>query len=1043
MNITQFSIKKPIGISMIAVFFIILGLTSFYRIGVELLPAINIPYVTVSVKYPGAGAQEIEQNVIKPLENSLSSLSNLRHMTAVARPERAQITLEFEFWANVDTAAIDTSQYVNRALSNLPDGIETPTVIKRDVDALPIMDISVLSNRPLDEVYTKTNDDFVQTIQRASGVSDVEVYGGRDKEVAVEVDKEKLKYYNLSVAEIVKRIKTENVLNPSGSLFHGAVETNVRLTSQFASPEELASIHINTNKGIAVPLSTLADVREQDQRVSSYARTNGQDVVSMSVYKNSNANVVDTAKAVRTQLEQLRRDYPEYQFIIITDTSTYVEQALNNTLEALIEGLFTTGLVLFLFLRSWKSSLAVLIAIPTSLITTFFIIYLAGFTFNMLSLMGMSLCIGILVDDSIVVLENIQRHLARGKPAAVAAEDGRNEIGTAAIAITMCDVVVFMPIAFMKGMTGQLFRQFGLTIVFATLCSLIVSFTLTPMLASQFYKHGLIEPKGKMWDYFDAKGDQIIALYDRVLRWSFVNTKKIIVGVSIALWATLSLYWPLGIIGGEYMPKTDESSFRISTQFPVGQSIETTNGMVRDIENYVMQQSEVINYLSRVGRPSGNNGFVTVQIVDKNLRSDDIWAVTDRVRSYLRKKYPDAIIQVNATQNSMPGVSGGTGTGGMGGGGAPLQIEISGPSLDRVVAASYKIQDVLEKLGHVKDIRSSYTEGAPEYAVTVDREKLRFYNVTTENVNGAFSNSISGIKAGYFTNDPNNDMQDTQIYVRYKGADAFKMSDITSLPITTKNNSTINLGTVADIDYGTSPVMLRRVDKRESINISANFSNDSLQNLLKTIDTNLKQEKLGDGVTYRFIGQADNMTSTFVEMGQAIALSLVLVYILLAVLYESLSTPIIRMFSLPFGLIGSFLFLALTGNTINLYSLLGLLVMDGLVAKNGTLLLDYALTLISRGETPEVAIVESAKVRLRPIFMTSITMITGMLPTALALTPGSETRVSMAWVVIGGLLTSTFFTLIAIPLIFLWFTHLHFWARVKRKLGFKEEAAES
>ena len=1031
MNITRYSIRKPIGISMIAVFFIILGLFSFYRIGVELLPSINIPYVTVTVKYPGAGAQEIEQNVIKPLENSLSSLSNLRHMTAVARPEQARITLEFEFWANLDTAAIDTSQYVNRALSNLPDGIETPTVIKRDVDALPIMDISILSNKPLGEVYTKANDSFVETIQRAPGVSDVEVYGGRDKEVAVEVDKAKLKYFNLSVAEIVKRIKAENVLNPAGSLFHGQTETNVRLTSQFTSPEELASIHINTNKGVAVPLSTLADVKEQDQRVTSYARTNGTDVVSMSVYKNSKANVVDTAKAVRTQLDQLRQDYPDYQFLIITDTSTYVQQALTNTLEALIEGLFTTGLVLYLFLRSWKSSLAVLIAIPTSLITTFFMIYMAGFTFNMLSLMGMSLCIGILVDDSIVVLENIQRHLKQGKPADVAAEEGRNEIGTAAIAITLCDVVVFLPIAFMQGMTGQFFRQFGLTIVFATLCSLMVSFTLTPMLASQFYKHGLLEPKGRIWDYFDAKGDHILEVYEGVLRWSFKNTKKIIVGVSLTLLGALSLYWPFGFIGGEYMPKTDEGSFRISTQFPVGQSIETTNAKVREVENYLMQLPEVVNYLSRVGQPSGSTGFVTVQLVDKDKRQDDIWVITDKVRSFLRKKYPDAVIQVNATQNSMPGVSGGSGTGGGAGNSSPLQIEISGPTLEKVVAASYKVQDNLEKMGNVKDIRSSYTEGSPEYAVTVDRQRLRYFNVTTENVDNAFSNAITGVKAGYFTNDPSNDDQDTQIYVRYKGANSFKASDLRSIPITTKNNTVIDLGNVANITYGSSPVMLRRVDKRESINISANFDNDSLQNIIKTISTQIPSRSLGEGVNYRFIGQADNMATTFTEMGQAIGLSLILVYILLAVLYESLSTPIIRMFSLPFGLIGSFLFLAFTRNTINLYSLLGLLVMDGLVAKNGTLLLDYALTLIHRGEDPEVAIVESAKVRLRPIFMTTITMITGMLPTALALTPGSETRVSMAWVVIGGLISSTFFTLIAIPLIFLWFDRLQPWERIK------------
>ncbi len=526
MNLTRYAIKKPIGISMIVLLFVVLGLYSFYRIGVELLPAINIPYVTVTVNYPGAGTEEIEQDVIKPLENSLSSLSNLKHMTAVARPEKAQITLEFEFWANVDTSAIDATQYVNSVLNKLPTGIKTPTVIKRDVNASPIMEISVMADKPLGDVYTVANDVFVERLQRASGVSDVQLDGGRDKEIAVEVDKDKLAYFNIALNQIATRIDQENVLTPAGSVFNNKQETNVRLAAQFSSPAELESIHLENSKNVAIPLSSLATVREQDKRVTRYARTNGQDVVSLSVYKNSNANIVETAKATMAQLASLRSEYPEYQFVIITNSATYVDDSLHNTLEALIEGLCTTGLILFLFLRGWRSTVAVLIAIPTSLITTFFVMYMAGFTFNMLSLMGMSLCIGILVDDSIVVLENIHRHLAMGKSSDVAAEDGRSEIGMAAIVITLCDVVVFMPIAFMTGMTGQFFRQFGLTIVFATLCSLFVSFTLTPMLASKFYKNGLSEPTGAFWDQLARMEQGFINAYERFLRWSLHHPKK-------------------------------------------------------------------------------------------------------------------------------------------------------------------------------------------------------------------------------------------------------------------------------------------------------------------------------------------------------------------------------------------------------------------------------------------------------------------------------------------------------------------------------------
>ncbi|MDU2064008.1 MAG: efflux RND transporter permease subunit [Sporomusaceae bacterium] len=1018
MNITRYAIKKPVGISMIVLFFVVLGLFSFYRIGVELLPAINVPYVTVTVNYPGAGTTQVEEDVIKPLENALSSLSNLKHMTSVARPEKAQITLEFEFWANVDTSAIDATQYVNSVTKRLPTGVQTPSVIKRDVNASPIMEISVIADKPLSDVYSLANDIFIERLQRASGVSDVQLYGGRDKEVAVEVDKDKLSYYNMSLSQIVNRITQENVLTPAGSVYTNNKETNVRLTAQFASPEELASIHVTNNKGINIPLTSLATVKEQDARVTRYARTNGQDVISMTVYKNSNANIVDTAKAVKEQLATLKAEYPDFQFITITDSSQYVEDSLHNTLEALIEGLFTTGLVLFLFLRGWRSTAAVLIAIPTSLISTFFVMYIAGFTFNMMSLMGMSLCIGILVDDSIVVLENIHRHLRLGKDPEIAAEEGRNEIGMAAIAITLCDVVVFLPIAFMNGMTGQFFRQFGLTIVFATLCSLFVSFTLTPMLASRFFKSADHEPKGKVWDFMNRLETGAIRRYEQALTWSFGHKRKLIAMILLVFFGAAALI-PLGVIGSEYMPKTDEGSFRVMLQWPVGQNIDKTNREIRKVEDFIATIPEVTNYLSSVGSPAGNYGGISVQLVDRRERSRSVWQVTDEVRQYLRQEVPGATAQVSETQSSIAGVSGGTGTGGGGPNNSPVQIELRGTNLDAIVKASYRVQEALGQVKGVKDVRSSYTEGTPELRLNVDREKLKFYNTTANEINDVFSGAIAGSQAGYFANDPNNDGQDTKIYVRLKGSDGFKASDVRSIPLQAGNNL-VRLGDVARVEDGVGPVMLRRVDKQESVNIAANITDRSLQDVLKDISAQMTPELLGNNVSYRFTGQADNMMSTFSEMAQALVLSLILVYMLLAILYESVATPVIRMFSLPLGMIGSLLFLAVTGNTINLYSLIGILVMDGVVAKNGTLLLDYTLTLMGEGMSAREAIVASGKARLKPIFMTTLTMIVGMLPTALAMTAGSETRVSMAWVVIGGLLSSTVFTLIIIPIIFLY-----------------------
>lgn len=1016
MNITRFAIQKPVGITMIVLLFVVLGLFSFYRIGVELLPALNTPYVTVTVNYPGASTQQIEQDIVKPLEDSLSSLANLKHMTATARPERAQIVLEFEFWANVDTAAIDATQYVNAAMKRLPTGVQQPVVMKRDVNALPIMEIAVMSDKPLSDVYALASDTFVAQLQRAGGVSDVQVGGGRDKEVAVTVDKDKLAYYGVSLNQIVDRIKQENVLTPAGSVFNDKNETNVRLTAQYNSLDELASIHVTNAKGASIPLRDLATVQEQDARVTRYARTNGQDVVSLTVYKNSNANLVDTAKAVKEQLAALQKEYPDYQFITITDASQFVQASLHNTLTALVEGLCTTGLVLYLFLRGWRSAIAVLIAIPTSLIATFFAMYIAGFTFNMMSLMGMSLCIGILVDDSIVVLENIHRHLRMGKDAATAAEEGRTEIGMAAVAITLCDVVVFVPIAFMQGMTGQYFRQFGLTIVFATLFSLFVSFTLTPMLASKLFKGGVKEPEGRLWRFMVQLEDAAIRKYDALLRWSLNNAKKLLAVIMIFFCLALSLPFT-GIIGAEFMPKTDEGSFRVSIQLPVGTNIDQTNAAVRLVEDYLTTVPEVTNYLSSVGSPAGNYGSISVQMVDRKERQRSVWQVTDQVRQYLRANLPQAIVQVNETQSSIAGVSGGAG-----GGPAPVQIEIQGNQLDKLVAANYRVQQILTQIKGVKDIRSSYTEGSPELRVEPDRDKLKFHNTTVNDVNNVINASITGAQAGYLANDPNNNGYDTDIYVRLKGSDGFTASDILSIPVQA-GNGLVKLGDVAKVENGVGPVMLRRVDKQEAINIAANITDRPLQEVLDEISKSITPDDLGPGVTYSFTGQADNMKQTFGEMAQALALSLILVYMVLAVLYESVSMPVIRMLSLPLGLIGALAFLAITRNTINLYSLIGILVMDGLVAKNGTLLLDYTLTLMDRGLNAREAVIEAGKTRLKPIFMTTLTMIVGMMPTALAITEGSETRVSMAWVVIGGLLSSTVFTLLVIPIIFLYFQH--------------------
>ena len=1014
MNITRFSIERPVGISMIVAFFVVLGLYSNYRIGVELLPDINTPYVTVRVKYPGASAESVEQEVVRPIEDALSSVSNVKKITSTASYEQARIGLELDFKADADLAAIEATKKVDAIKNRLPDEADSPVVIKRDINAKPIVELAVLSPYGLADTYSQTENVFQEVLQQAGGVSEVELHGGRDKEVAVEVDRDKMAAYGLSLDRIASALKKENQLLPSGSVYTDSTQADVRLIAQYREVAEIEKVQVTNAAGAKVPLTSVATVREQSARSSRYGRLNGQEAINVLVYKNSDANVVETTKNIQEKLERLQRDYPDYEFVTVSSDATYVETSLHNTVMTLVEGLITTGLVLFFFLRGWRSTAAVMIALPTSLVATFFVMYVAGFTFNMMSIMGMTLCIGILVDDAIVVLENIIRHLGLGEGPQEAAENGRMEIGMAAVAITLCDAAVFMPIAFMEGMTGQYFRQFGLTIVFAGAFSLFVSFTLTPMLAARFYRQGYKPDDRPLWRFMDRLEKRAQARYEGMLLWSLGNRKKLLLSILAAFLGVMALV-PLGAVGSEFMPRTDESSFVVSIQAPVGSSAEETDKVARRVEEKLAEMPEVKYYMTHVGGSAAYEGRIMVQLFDQRDRSRSVWQVADEVRA-LAAGIHEAEVRVAESQTN---VAGNSGRGPRGGAGA-LQLELRSNHSDALEEATEKTMAILSGIDGLTDVNSTYQEGMPELQLRVDREKLKTYGTSLGEVETAFESAISGLSAGELKNDRLNGGRDTDIKVRFRGADGYKASDVARIPIISSGRL-IYLGDVAEIRSGRGPVTIRRVDKQRSSAIGANLSGRPIGEAVKEVKQALAKADLGEGITYKFRGQADRMDEAFGELLSALLLALVLIYMLLAVLYESTITPFIRMFSLPLGLIGSILLLFLTRNTLNLYSLIGILVMDGIVAKNGTLLIDYTLTLMERGKSALEAVVEAGRVRLRPIMMTTITMMAGMLPTALSLTAGSEARSSMAWVIIGGLLTSTVFTLLVIPIIFLFF----------------------
>lgn len=1031
-NMTRYAVTHPIGIVMIVLFFVTLGLYSYYRIGVELYPKINTPYVVVSVSYSGADAESVEQQITKPVEDALSSVSNVKHITSKSKTGRSQVTLELNFDADVDAAAVDASQKVNAIRKSLPDDADDPVVEKRDMDAAPIIDLALVSSHPLDEMYSLADNTLTNDFTKADGVLDVELSGGRDKEIAVKVDRDRLSYYGISMNDIISALKRENKLAPSGSSYTDRRQIQIRLDGQYASVADIKQIHLTAANGESVPITALGDVVREDKKVSRYARINGQDGIGISIYKNSNANLVSTADNVMQVLDQLRAEYPDYRFIVVNDSADYVRTALHNTLGTLIEGLFTTGLVLFLFLRGWRSAAAVMIAIPTSLIASFFAMYMAGFTFNMMSLMGMTLCIGILVDDSIVVLENIHRHLAMGENPVEAAVNGRMEIGMAAIAITLCDMVVYLPIAFMTSMTGQFFRQFGLTIVFASLFSLFVSFTLTPMLASRFFRNGLPQSHSRLFAAMDRVEDGVQRFYGEALHWSFSNKKKLFAGVALSL-AIFTAMIPLGIIGREYMPRTDESGFNVQIKLPTDASVERTDKVTSQLEDYLSKVPEVTNYMAMVGGGNGvNSGRIRVSLENRQDRSRSIWAVTDEMRAWIAKNIKDGDVRIKEDQASVSGTSGG----GLGQGGGAFRLELRGNNMEDLIKASEMAQDLIKNGNYgVTDVSSTYQEGLPELSIIPDREKMKFYGVTVGSLYDTLSSAISGSSGGVLPNDVKNNGNDTDINVYFRGGESYKKSDLAAVPMETKNGI-VHISDVATIKDDVGPITINRTDKQRSIIIGGNPGSWPLSQVISEVTNDLNQAGLPKSVSFRFSGQADSMNESFTELLAALLMGMVLVYMILSVLYESVKTSFIRMFSLPFGLIGSLFFLFLMNDSLNIYSMIGIIVMDGVVAKNGTLLLDYTLTLMHRdGMKPKEAVIEAGKTRLRPILMTTFTMIVGMIPTALAVTAGSETRSSMAWVIIGGLLTSTVFTLLVLPMIFLFFEEHPMVQWIRKKVG--------
>ncbi len=1020
MNLTKIAIKRPAMMSMIIMVFVVLGLYTYNKMGVELFPAVNLPAVYVVTNYPGAGAEEIETQITKPMEDQMASLSKLKKIQSQASEGFTFTALEFELSADANQAALDVQKKVDMVKGRLPEDASDPVVYKFDMNDQPVLIMALQTHRPLYEAKEMAEDIIKNRVQRISGVADVTVVGGEKREILISVDRSKMAGYNLSINQIINRLQSENLNQPSGRLDRPDAEYNVRVLGEFQDIDEIRNLDIPLSGGATIPLSAVAAITDGYQERREYSRVNGISAVSLMVFKQSDASVVEVGERVKKEIEKLQKELPsDVKIIVSRDTSQYIRASLNNTRTSIIEGIITTALALYLFLREWRSTLIVALAIPTSLLAALMMMFFSGFTFNMLSLMGLALCIGILVDDSIVVLENIHRHLKMGKEPEQAALDGRMEIGMAAVAITLSDIVVFTPIAFMDGMIGQFFRQFGLTVVFATLFSLFVSFTLTPMMASRLFKQEKPENQDQngqtsrksllnwLWKRTGPLGVKTKEKYLSLLTWSLGHRKTVILLVAAVFFASLLLP-AMNIIGAEQMPKTDSGELTVSLETPVGTPIGKTDDALKEMEQYIKTIEEVKYYHTTLGSSGGMGGSssgshlgrIGITLLDKKERKRSMWEVGDQIRNW-GEGFVLGKVSVSESDN-------------MGPPGGDIEIEVSGPDTKKLLVLAEEVKGIISGIDGARDVDVGWRIGQPEVQIKIDRRKAAVFGLSVNDIARTARASLNGDIAGKYREGN----EETDIRVRLDGLNKDDINSLKTLSLTTMTGEVIQLQQVADIGPGSGPTEIKRIDRQRTITVTGKLRDRSLNDFLQEAKEKVNQIQTPPGYTIEFSGQAEGMQETFADLFAALILSIVLVYMVLVMLYESFLTPFIRMMALPLGVVGALVALALTGNTLNLFSMIGLIMMDGLVAKNGTLLLDYTHTLMDKGLTLREALVEAGKTRLRPIIMTTFTMIFGMLPTALAIGEGTETREGMAWVLIGGLLTSTLFTLIVIPVIY-------------------------
>jgi hydrophobic/amphiphilic exporter-1 (mainly G- bacteria), HAE1 family len=1006
-KIAEVSIRRPVFAVMMIASLVVFGLVAWPRVGVDLFPNVEFPIVTVTVVYPGADPASMETKVADPLEEALNTMSGIKILRSVNLESVCQVIIQFELEVKVDVAIQDVRDRVSATLRRLPNGIDPPVIQKFDVGAAPIMAIA-LSGEIAPRELTRLADDVVkERIQRIAGVGAVDLVGGREREIHVLVDPAKLAGVGLTVQDVAGALQAQNLELPAGRIEIGQRELAVKTKGEVRSPQEIADILITGVGGARIRVADVGAVIDGSAEARSHSAMNGATAVGLVVRKQSGSNTVAVAHAVHKELEILRPNLERQgaHLAVPTDMAPFIEHSIKDVQFDLWFGALLAVVVILFFLHDFRATLISALAIPTSVVATIAFIEVMGFTFNNMTMLALSLSIGILVDDAIVVIENIHRHLEMGKPAFKAAGDATGEIGLAVLATTFSIVAVFVPVAVMKGIVGRFFFQFGLTVSFAVLTSLLVSFTLTPMLSSRLLRRA----EDHKHNVFSALLERFLGGIDRgyrallgaALRHRFVT-------MLVALLALIGSGALVSTVKSEFLPPEDRAQFGVRVELPTGTSLEATTAFVEAVAKDVRDHAPgVEGTFVTIG--AGSQGQVNVgeiQAVMSPAKGRPFHQID--AMAWVRERFSD-VKQATISVNLIDAVGGGGGWRTQ-----PIQLNIRGKDMDELISVSEKMIAELGKIPGLVDLDVTHRGGKPELDFEIDRDRAAELGVPV----AAIATTLRALVAGDKVTDMKEGLDLYDVRLQLTEEDKSSLERLDNLLVRSTTGQLIPISNVVRAIEGTGPSQIERQARQRQITVLAGLDKSlPLGEAKKHVDE-VAARVIPPHLTSDYAGMADIMTESFGYMGIALMLAIVIVYMILAAQFDSFVHPLTIMLSLPLSVVGAFGGLFLSGMTLNIFSMIGVIMLMGLVTKNAILLVDFTNHLKERGLSTHDALLEAGPIRLRPILMTTFAMIFGMLPVALALGEGGEVRAPMAVTVIGGLITSTLLTLVVVPVVY-------------------------